>query len=109
MGTTEIIAGLLGLVNLLLGFIINKLFNRVKSLESDIKELRKDMNDMRLNYLDRFDHAKDHRNEMKLEIIDKLNEISIWGGFHLSYPYLMITIVSCGKTWKVFFMFSYGF
>ena len=47
----------------------------LKNLNKRVTDIEKDMSEMRLNYITRFDDAKDHRHEMQSNIVETLNKI----------------------------------
>jgi len=47
----------------------------LKNLNKRVTDIEKDMSEMKLNYIARFDDAKNHRYEMQSHIVETLNKI----------------------------------
>ena len=56
-------------------YVLKMLFARMDKMDKEIELVEKDMRQMKSNYLDRFETAKDDRFEMKTVILETLNRI----------------------------------
>lgn len=65
-----LLSGLLGVINVILVAIISNLHSRMTALE-------KEMHEIKLNYINRFDDARGHRNQMEKQILEALGGLQL--------------------------------
>lgn len=53
--------------------IVGLLFWRIKRMDQDIEVLKTEINQIRLNYLNRFQDVKDHNTQLHLQMLDKIS------------------------------------
>jgi len=53
--------------------IVGLLFWRIKRMDQDIEILKIDINQVRMNYLNRFQDVKDHNTNLHLQLLEKIS------------------------------------
>lgn len=49
------------------------LFWRMKRMDADIEKLKQEINDVRFNYITRFEDVKDHNTRLHLQLLEKFS------------------------------------
>ena len=73
----SLLAGLVGLVKVLVGTILNGYDNRLRRVESNQKDLSKGQEEMKTNYTDKFKEVIQNQNDVKFELTEQQSRVHL--------------------------------